>query len=315
MPESGEWFSPRTRPEMLTSDDPPVQDEKLDRLEILPGPATALGRVLAPFQHGLAFVPAIGRRIVRVDDEPSRWQLAGMWTTGTAIVAGAGLAVAAALGGAPAGITQQIDRLAVLPGLAGPQSADSDQAPAPAADKAKGDPATVRTNARTSSGSLSGSSRTSSYSGSGYSLVPGVPGGADLPDEVVVAAGGAPVAGAPRPGNPAPPAGGTTTTANPAPPATQNPAPPVETTDPAPPVETTDPAPPVDTTDPAPPVETTDPAPPVDTTDPAPPPDNPPTADPPQEDPTQADPAPDPPADPPADGAGTTDPAPAPTTP
>src|SRR4051812_20782481 len=118
MPQSGEWFSPRTRPEMLTNEDPPVSGETThDRLEILPGPATLRARIVAPARWAAAFVPALGRRLVRVDDEPSRWQLAGMWTAGSAIVAGTGLAVAAVLGGAPPALTQQFDRLSVLPGL------------------------------------------------------------------------------------------------------------------------------------------------------------------------------------------------------
>src|SRR4051812_12179765 len=118
MPESGEWFSPRTRPEMLTNDDPPVSGETTqDRLKILPGPGTLAGRLVAPARRAGAFLPALGRRLVRVDDEPSRWQLAGMWTAGSAIVAGTGLAVAAVLGAAPPALTQQFDRLSVLPGL------------------------------------------------------------------------------------------------------------------------------------------------------------------------------------------------------
>ena len=88
MPESGEWFSPRTRPEMLTSDDPPIAGDKPELVRILPGPATTVGRATAPLRRVVGLVPAIGRRIVRVDDEPSRWQLVGMWTSGSAIVTG-----------------------------------------------------------------------------------------------------------------------------------------------------------------------------------------------------------------------------------
>src|SRR5215213_651520 len=108
MPETGEWFSPQTRPEMLTSDDPLVHDKydpPLEHIEILPGPATLVARVVEPLRRMVALVPELGRRIVRVDDEPSRWQLAGMWATGSAIVAGTGLAVAAVLGGAPPALT------------------------------------------------------------------------------------------------------------------------------------------------------------------------------------------------------------------
>ena len=107
MPESGEWFSPRTRPEMLTSDDPPIPGDKPELVRILPGPATTVGRATAPLRRLVGVVPAIGRRIVRVDaDQPSRWQLVGMWTSGSAIVAATGLAVATVLGGAPSALTQ-----------------------------------------------------------------------------------------------------------------------------------------------------------------------------------------------------------------
>ena len=135
MPESGEWFSPQTRPEMLTSDDPPVRDKynaPLEHVEILPRPATLVGRVVSAWRRVAEFIPSLGRRIVRVDDEPSRWQLAGMWTSGSAIVAGTGLAVAAVLGGAPPALTQQFDRLSVLPGL-NEDSSGSEPAPDKAA--------------------------------------------------------------------------------------------------------------------------------------------------------------------------------------
>ena len=51
MPESGEWFSPRTRPEMLTSDDPPIAADKPELIRILPGPATPVGRATAPLRQ------------------------------------------------------------------------------------------------------------------------------------------------------------------------------------------------------------------------------------------------------------------------
>jgi len=117
MPESGEWFSPRTRPEMLTSDDPPVPGDKPELVRILPGPATPVGRATVPLRRLVGVVPAIGRRIVRVDaDQPSRWQLVGMWTSGSAIVAATALAVATVVGGAPSVLTQPFEQLAGLPG-------------------------------------------------------------------------------------------------------------------------------------------------------------------------------------------------------
>ena len=118
MPESGEWFSPRTRPEMLTSDDPPIPGDKPELVRILPGPATTVGRATAPLRRLVGVVPAIGRRIVRVDaDQPSRWQVVGMWTSGSAIVAATGLAVATVLGGAPSALTQPFHQLTGLPGI------------------------------------------------------------------------------------------------------------------------------------------------------------------------------------------------------
>ena len=118
MPESGEWFSPRTRPEMLTSDDPPVPGDKPELVRILPGPATPVGRATAPLRRLVGVVPAIGRRIVRVDaDQPSRWQMVGMWTSGSAIVAATALAVATVVGGAPSVLTQPFEQLAGLPGI------------------------------------------------------------------------------------------------------------------------------------------------------------------------------------------------------
>ena len=312
MPDSGEWFS-RTKPEMLTSDDPPIQ-EKPELVQILPGPATAVGPATASLRRLVYSVPSIGRRIVRVNDEPSRWQLVGMWTSGSAIVAATGLAIAAVLGGAPPALTQPFERLAVLPGIVGPKS---DEAP-PSSSDAK--PAT-RHQASDSSGSSSGSS---SYGYSGGSsggsssssavyypedLVPGRPA---VPG---VASAGAPLPGGHTSagtttsgrtgGNPAPPAGGGTTA--PAPGPTTAPPPvtdPTEgPTDPGTPP--TDPSPPTEgPTDPAPPTEEpTDPTPPVD-----PPPVDPPPVDPTPADPTAESPPDTPPNDPPADDPSPADP-------
>jgi hypothetical protein len=284
---------------MLTSDDPPIPNEKHDRLETRPGPAVLIRRVIAPVRHAVAFVPTLGRRIIRVDDEPSRWQLAGIWTSGSAIVAGTGLTVAAVIGGAPPALTQQLDRLSVLPGLSG---GHSDAAPAMSADNAK------RDTARTSSGGTKRDRTSAEDSGSssygGYSGVPGVPAGASFPDDVVLP--GLPAArdGAPRPGtsHTGPPAGGSGSTA-PAPGDSSS----APTDDPPPVVDPTETAPPVvDPTETAPPVvDPTETAPDPTPTDtpPADPPADPPPADPPQGDPV-ADPAPadnavdSPPADP-----------------
>jgi hypothetical protein len=315
MPETGEWFSPRTRPEMLTSDDPPIQNEKPELVQILPGPATVVGRATAPLRRLVGFVPSIGRRIVRVDDEPSRWQLVGMWTSGSAIVAATGLAIAAVLGGAPPALTQPFERLAVLPGIVGPHT-QSDEAP-PSSSEAKPAP---RHQASDTSRHASGSS---SYGYSGGSSGGSSPSAVYYPEDLVpgrpavlgVASAGAPLTGGHTStgtttggqtgGNPAPPAGGGTTA--PAPDPTTAPPPvtdPTEgPTDPGTPP--TDPGPPTeDPTDPAPPTEEpTDPAPPVDPppADPTPesPPDTPPN-DPPANDPTPADPTQDQPVDPPA---------------
>jgi hypothetical protein len=129
MRESGEWFSPRSSPETLTSDDPPVPNDKPELVRILPGPATAAGRPAAPLRRLVALVPALGRRLVRVDDEPTRWQLVGLWATGSAIVAGTGLAVATILGGAPPALTQPFERLSVLPGISTGSSSGAGGAP------------------------------------------------------------------------------------------------------------------------------------------------------------------------------------------
>jgi hypothetical protein len=311
MPESGEWFSPRTRPEMLTSDDPPIQTEKPELVQILPGPATAVGRATAPLRRLVEFVPSIGRRIVRVDDEPSRWQLIGMWTTGSAIVAATGLAVAAVLGGAPPALTQPFERLAVLPGIVGPQSPPDEASPT----SSDGKPA-ARHEASGTSRHSSGSS--SGYSGYGYSggssggssatvvypedLVPGraaVPGvssaGAPSASGSTGTSAGAPTGGQTGGTQAPPPTGGGTTA--PAPdPTTAPPADPPPVTDPT--EEPTDPG--TAPTDPTPPTEEpTDPPPAVDPTpvDPSPadptpesPPDQTPADDPPPAEPTQDEP-------------------------
>lgn len=310
MPESGEWFSPRTRPEMLSSDDPPERPEK--PAQILPGPgslvrrtlrpayraAVGLGRAVPALGRAAAVVPAIGRRLGI--DHPNSRQRAGIWATGTAVVAATGLAVAAALGGAPAVVSQQFDRLSVLPGL-GDASQDAEGSGVPV-DDVTGEPATRAdgrvagpADARSGSSSTTGGSATS-Y---GYSL-PGVPAGAPLPAGVtgattVPTAGGPGVPAMPAPvrtTRPAPgvttaPGGGTTTAPPPVDPTADPTVPPVDpTTDP--PVEPT-----------TPPVEPTTPPPPEDTT----PPDSPPTVDPPADDPPADEPVADPPADdPPAEG-------------
>ena len=306
MPESGEWFSARTRPEMLTSDDPPIPTDKPELVRILPGPATAVGRATAPLRRLVGFVPSIGGRIVRVDDEPSRWQLIGMWTTGSAIVAASGLAVAAVLGGAPPALTQPFERLAVLPGIVGAPSQSDAVSPTSSGGKAA-----ARHDVSGTSRHSSGSSGYSGYSGgsSGGSsatvvypedLVPGraaVPGVSSAGASSSGGASAGTSAGAPgggqTGGNPAPPpAGGTTA---PAPDPTTAPPPvtdPTEVpTDPGTP--TVDPSPPVqDPTDP--PVDPS-PADPTPESSPDSPPAEPPAADPPVADPTQ-----DQPVDPPA---------------
>src|SRR3954447_14215613 len=124
MPESGEGLSPPTTPHTLPSADPPPPSAQPAPVRILPGPATAVGRATAPLRRLVEVVPAIGRRIVRVDDQPSRWQLIGMWSTGSAIVAATGLAVAAVLGSGPPALTQPFQRLAVLPGIIGEHNGD-----------------------------------------------------------------------------------------------------------------------------------------------------------------------------------------------
>jgi hypothetical protein len=300
MPESGEWFSPRTRPEMLTSDDPPIQDDKRAPVRILPGPATPVGRATAPLRRLVAVVPGIGRRIVRVDDEPSRWQLVGMWTTGSAIVAATGLAVAAVLGGAPPALTQPFERLSVLPGIVGERSEPDSVTSADKADGGPADPAGPSSDGRERLSDGASQSYTGGYSGGSGSvtypedLLPGRP--------IVRSSGGtsgSSAGGPSSPGRPAPPATGGTGSAAPSDPTTappDDPPPPVtdpteSPTDPAPP---DDPAPPTeDPTDPAPP---DDPQPPADPT-PESPPDTPP-ADPPAADPPADPGAADPPADP-----------------
>jgi hypothetical protein len=289
---------------MLTSDDPPIQNDKAARVRIRPGPATPVGRATAPLRRAIGFVPALGRRLIRVGDDPSRLQLIGMWTTGSAIVAGTGLAVAAVLGGAPPALTQPFERLAVLPGIVdGPSHQDDtvSSADKAAPDGQAGDRGRISAVSGSNGSSYSGpsaGSRTVVYPEDlipGRSIVPQAPSGG----------GGT--------GQPAPPAGGGTgsTTApapgDPTPPPTQDPAPPV---DPVPPTDNpTDPA-----VDPAPTDNPTDPAP----TDPPPtepastdtPPAQPPTTDPPAADPPAADPqAADQPVDtPPAGPAPTPDP-------
>ena len=144
MPKSAEGFSPRTRPEMLASDDPPIPGDKPELVRILPGPATTVGRATAPLRRLAGVVPAIGRRMVRVDaDQPSRWQVAGMWTSGSAIVAATGLAVATVLGGAPSALTQPFHQLTGLPGIGNEHSqsdavSSTDKAAASDAKRATG---------------------------------------------------------------------------------------------------------------------------------------------------------------------------------
>jgi hypothetical protein len=320
MPESGEWFSPRTRPEMLTSDDPPVPVDKPELVQILPGPAGAVGRATAPVRRLVEFVPAIGRRIVRVDDEPSRWQLVGMWATGSAIVAATGLAVATVLGGAPPALTQPFERLSVLPGLSSPDEHDQTVT---SADKASGDshraPARDRTSVVDSRarGSFSTGRDTAAYPSYPEDLVPGRPLSRTSGSGTVVS-GGHSAGSGPGVTVPAPPAGGGGGGGAATPPATSPTTPPAseptqEPTDPGTP-PTEDPTPP-----PADPTE--------DPTVPATPPDDPPPPDTPPDDPPTDEPA-QPPADPPvadapADPApptetaptATSDPTPPPTTP
>lgn len=314
MPESGEWFSPRTRPEMLSSDDPPERPEK--PAQILPGPgslvrrtlrpayrtAVGLGRAVPALGRAAAVVPAVGRRLGI--DYPNSRQRAGIWATGAAVLTATGLAVAAAVGGAPTVVSQQFDRLSVLPGL-GDASDDAEGAGVPV-DDVTGQPAS-RANGRVAgpadarSGSSSTTGRsTTSY---GYSL-PGVPAGAPLPADVTGATTAEPPAVGPGvPAVPAPvrttrPApgvttapGGGTTTAPPADPTVDPTVPPVEPTT-VPPVEPT--TPPVEPTTP-PTTPPTEPPPPENTT----PPDSPPTVDPPADDPPVVEP---PAEDPPAEG-------------
>jgi hypothetical protein len=238
MRESGEWFSPRTRPEMLTSDDPPIPGDKpelvrilpgpatvvgratapLRRLiRILPGPATVVGRATAPLRRLIGIVPAIGRCIVRVaEDDPSRWQRVAMWTSGSAILAATGLAVATVLGGAPAALRQPFEQLTGLPGIGNEQSQPD---AVPPAGKAATDSKRAAVPARVPGGSQSASGYTAGRSSVVYpdDLVPGrpvVPGASSA----AASSGGAPAAGSA--GNPAsPPAAGGGTTA-PAPPTT-----------------------------------------------------------------------------------------------
>ena len=182
MPESGEWFSPRTRPEMLTSDDPPVPGDKPELVRILAGPATPVGRATAPLRRLVGVVPAIGRRIVRVDaDQPSGWQLVGMWTSGSAIVAATALAVATVVGGAPSVLTQPFEQLAGLPGIGNEHSSpdsvsSSDKA---AADTKHGDAARGSSGGSqsTAGGDSGGSAGSVSYPEDlvpGRAAVPGV---------------------------------------------------------------------------------------------------------------------------------------------
>jgi hypothetical protein len=304
MRESGEWFSPRSAPETLTSDDPPVPTDKPELVRILPGPATAAGRAAAPLRRLAALVPALGRRLVRVDDEPTRWQLVGMWATGSAIVAGTGLAVATVLGGAPPALTQPFERLSVLPGIS---DSHSDQT-VTSADKASTDGHSAPDRQRAVD-SRPGGSSSDGYSGSSGSVdsvgsYPAAPYPEDLvPGRPIVrttgtagssSTGSSSGAVPPATGVPAPPVGGATTT----PPATEPPPPVTDPTAEPPATPTVEPLP----TDPAP----TDPAP---TDDPTPPDTTP--VDPPVQSPTyQPDSSPaDPPVaeTPPADPTPTAD--------
>lgn len=292
MPESGEWFSPRTRPEMLTSDDPPIPGDKPELVRILPGPATTVGRATAPLRRLVGVVPAIGRRIVRVDaDQPSRWQVVGMWTSGSAIVAATGLAVATVLGGAPSALTQPFHQLTGLPGIGNEHSqsdavSSTDKAAAVDAKRATGPGRGSSGGSPSATGGYSGGSAASVVYPDdlvpGRAAVPGVP-SAGAPS------GGTPAAGAPSTGTPVtPPAGGGGTTV-PAPPTSDPTTAP--TTDPPvvtdPTQEPTDPGTPTeDPTDPPPTVDPT-PVDPTPETTPAAPPDQPPADDPPVADPTQ----------------------------
>src|SRR6185437_13916085 len=178
MPDPGEWFSPRTRPEMLTSDDPPVPGDKPELVRILAGPATPVGRATAPLRRLVGVVPAIGRRLVRVDaDQPSRWQVVGMWTSGSAIVAATALAVAGVLGGAPAGLTQPFEHLTGLPGIGNEQPQ-----PGAGSSSEKASTADAKRSAGPGRSSSGGSSATGGYSGGSAAtvvypvdLVPGRP--------------------------------------------------------------------------------------------------------------------------------------------
>jgi len=279
MPESHEWFPARTRPEMLSSDDPPVRPEK--PAEILPGPGSParravrplyrsfvrLGEAVPPLGRAAAVVPALRRRMGL--EEPTGKQLVGVWATGAAGAAAVGLVVASVVVGAPAAVTQQFDRLAGLPGIGNEQpaqdkrSTDDTSGAAVPGDRAAAPPGTA------TGGSATGGSATSdgasayrydSYAG-GYSGVPGVPGGAILPPGVGSSSteytGG--TVTRPLPDTTAPAPAGSTSV--PAPAGSTTVPPPVTTTSPAPPAETT--PPPAETTPPAetspPPAETTSP--------------------------------------------------------
>jgi hypothetical protein len=304
MPESGEWFSPRTRPEMLTSDDPPVPADKPELVRILPGAATTVGRAAAPLRNLVGLVPAIGRRIVRVDaDQPSRWQLAGMWASGSAIVAATALAVATVVGGAPAVLTQPFEQLKGLPGI-GNERSEPDAVSS--ADKAAGSDAKPDGSARGSDG---GSQSTADgYSGGSAGsvvypedLVPGRAAVAGVSSAGSSSGGSSgsssgSSSGGSSTGSPTTPGGGGTTS----PPASQPTSAPTTqppTTQPPTTDPTTDPTTP---TDPGTPTEdptdspTTDPPTAEPTPDPtAPPPDQPPADDPPVEQSTVT-PTPDP---------------------
>jgi hypothetical protein len=263
MPESGEWFSPRSGPEMLTSDDPPIPGDKPELVRVLPGPASAVGRATAPLRQLIGTVPAIGQRIVRVaDDHPSRWQLVGIWTSGSAIVAATGLAVATVLGGAPSALTQPFEKLTGLPGI-GNEHSESDAVSS--ADKAPvADSKRVAGPARTSAGSQSATGYTvGGYSGGssvvypedlvpGRAAVPGVPSAGAPSGGTVVSTSRDPVAAPVGGGGTTAPATTDPTTAPPAVPPVTDPTDPGTT-----PTEDPTTAPTEDPTDPAPTPEPT----------------------------------------------------------